>query len=364
MDSDQFDASRFERLVRKSGICGEEKVGVFDETNLGLPAHLEILCQQTNALITSLLSLRRRRVVCTFQKVKEIVERQTLHSFTERTLGQVLRMLPEQTLKTEWFEDRRRILPHELRIELVTTKGIEEILGFAHKYLIEFVKIFHDDFLRSIGEHVTNVREWHSRFDLKSVPPVTPVELPRPVIVQQPTIEESLRAALPKHESVSVIPSSLCRSPMIVPKSCANLSSYFTVAKRIEEKEALNEQLAALAAMKRSTNVLSMSDFLNAFFQSKRKRCLPISEILSSASMAQQFRDMEGQKLIDLIEEVKELSEGYFRTIEVRGVVYLQTEPESMRTYQIARGPIVRACMGEPASFRRLEMRGRAGVVP
>jgi hypothetical protein len=362
MDSDRFDASRFEGLVRKSGISGQENVAESDQTNLGLPAHLEILCQQAKALITSLLSLRRRRVVCSFQKLKDIIERQTLHSFTEHTLGQVLRIFPDQTLKTEWFEDRRRILPHELRIDLVSTKPIEELLTFPHKYLIEFVKSFHSDFLKSIGEHVMGVREWHSRFNLESVPPVTPVELPRPVIIQQPTILESFRSALPKTESVSIKPPSLSPSTMNIPKSCANLSSYFTVAKCIQEKEALNEQLAALAATKRSRDLLSMSDFLNALFQGKRKRCLPIAEILSSALMAPQFRDMGRQTLIGLIEGVQGLSDGYFRTIEVRGVVYLQTEPESKRMYQMARGPIVRACLGESSSFSRSEE--GVGAVP
>jgi hypothetical protein len=143
---------------------------------------------------------------------------------------------------------------------------------------------------------------------------------------------------------------------MVIPKSCANLSSYFTVAKRIQAKEALNEQLAALAATKRSRDVVSMADFLNALFQGKRRRCLPISEILSSASMVPQFRDMEQQTQIGLIEEVEGHSQGYFHRLEVRGVIYLQREPESKKTYQIARGPIVRACLGESSSFSRYEV--------
>jgi hypothetical protein len=159
MDSDKFDASRFEGLIKKSGISGEDNAAVFDQTNLGLPAHLEILCQQARTLITSLLSLRRRRVVCSFQKLKDIIERQTLHLFTEHTLGPVLGILPEQTLKTEWAEDRCRILPHEMRIDLVSTKLIEKLLGFPHKYLIEFVKSFHSGLLKSIGGDVMSVRE-------------------------------------------------------------------------------------------------------------------------------------------------------------------------------------------------------------
>jgi glycosyltransferase involved in cell wall biosynthesis len=338
MSFTDFDASQFQQLIKKSNDFEPKE-------NLPLPSHLQILWNQTESLITALLSLKRRRAVCSFPKLKEIIERQTHHSFTEHSLSQILRILPDQTLKLEWFEDRRRILPHELRLDLILTTSVENVLNFARQYLIDFVKSFHSDFLRSIGVHVTEIYEWHIQFDLSSVPSISPVELIRPVITRQPTILESFHASLPKPNPISVIPPSVSVFP--IPKSCRNLDSFFTVVKRVQEKEALNEQLIALAANKRTTELLAMSDHLNAFFQGKGKRCLPLSEVLFSVAQGKQFREMDQSRMIGIIEELTEKSDGYFRQLDLRGVSYLQVEPQSKRTYQMARGPIVRACMKE-----------------
>jgi hypothetical protein len=53
---------------------------------------------------------------------------------------------------------------------------------------------------------------------------------------------------------------------------------------------------------------------------------------------------MEQAKLVEVIEELISKSDDYFRKLDVRGVAYVQVEPPSSRTYQMAKGPIVRAC--------------------
>jgi hypothetical protein len=230
-----------------------------------------------------------------------------------------------------------------LYLNLATTEGLDEILGRAHDFLIGFVSDRHIQFLSSIGESPSEIRQWHRRFDLNSVPRIPPVELARPEIPKQMTITESLEMHLPPRESVSVIPPSE-QAPVVVPKSCQNLSAYFTIAKRVQEKIALKGQMQDLVNNQQITELLSLSDLLNSIFCGKKKSILSLPDVLANLAKTDAFRGAPHSRLIPMITELVSKSEGYFRTLELRGLSYLQVD--SSQTYQHARGPIVR-CVTE-----------------
>jgi exoribonuclease R len=174
---------------------------------------------------------------------------------------------------------------------------------------------------------VSEVRNWHSGFDLDSVPPVPAIDLPRPEIELQPTIHEAFRAAGSE-------------SPIRVPHSCANLASYMEIAKRVQEKAAVKEQNEI--AEKHRTDMLRLADSLNAMFCSRNKISLALQDVIANLQKTQRFLGQDGKRVNAVIEELIVKSDGYFHTAQLRGVTYLITEPPSKRSYQMARGPILR----------------------
>jgi hypothetical protein len=125
------------------------------------------------------------------------------------------------------------------------------------------------------------------------------------------------------------------------------LDSYFAVARRVREKAVLKEQLLEVANQRHTTELLSMADNLNTIFHSKRKTCLPLTDVMVSLDKTTAFQESGHQTVMAILEELIDKSDGYFSRLVVRGVAYVRVEPDSKRTYQMARGPIVRAVMGE-----------------
>jgi hypothetical protein len=88
--------------------------------------------------------------------------------------------------------------------------------------------------LLSRGESFSQICISHAQFDLTSGPEITPVTLDPPEIKVQRTIHEA--ASLPEPSADSSIQ---------IPSSCANIESYLQITKRIREKEATKERIAA-----------------------------------------------------------------------------------------------------------------------
>jgi hypothetical protein len=328
MDPGEFHASRFISLLSGTKNRASES-DARRTTNLPLPENLGILYSQTEIVLQNLLLLKRRKQTTSLSRLREIVEAETRHSFTERTLRQVLRILPPGTIATEWKQDARRTLPHYLIVNLVSSDEVKTLLSKAADFLLEFVKNCHNDFLLSIGESSSQICTWHARFDLTSVPEITPVTLDPPEIKLQRTIHEAFSLPQPSADPSIQIPS-----------SCANIESYVQIAKRIREKEASKERIAAVEEHQK--DLLVLSDSVHTLFYSRRKTSVPLPDVIANLQKTQRFLNRDGKKLNLLVEELISKSDGYFQETQLGRTVYVLAQSESVRPYQIARGIIVR----------------------
>ena len=347
MELSELDARRFARLIPQRRI---EQTDLPKRTpdivvdHLPLPKHLEILYRQTSALITALTMLKRRHQICSFAKIRETVEQQTHHSYGEYQLCQSLRILPEGAILPEWREDKRKRLPTTLNLNLVSEQRIDQLDRSAKTYLLDFVKECHRKFLRSIGEEVSDVHVWHIKFDLDSVPPIEPVELKRPEVQHQLTIVDSMVPEKRPQSTITVFPPTE-QERSAVPKSCRGLASYFSVVKAVQEKAVVKEQFEELVNNRHTTELLKIADLLNTIFCAKQKNSLPMTDILASVAKSDYFKAVDPKRNSEMMDTVVSLSNGYWKKIELRGIVYVQREPESIRTYQMVKGPIARAIM-------------------
>ena len=344
MDLDELDARRFRRLIPQRPVDAVEHLTERFVPHLPLPKHLDILYRQTSALVTALIVMKRRHQVAVFPKIRETVEQQTNHSYGEYQLCQSLTILPEGAVVPEWREDKRKRLPNTLHLSLVTQERIDQIDNFVKNYLTNYVKSYHSKFLKSIGEDVKDVQVWHVKFDLESVPPIQPVELKRPEVERQLKIVDSLEPVKPSTSTITVFPPDE-GDRAAVPKVCRGLTSYFSVVKAVQEKAYVKEQFEEVVNNRHTTELLKMADLLNTIFCSRQKNSLPMVDILASVVKSDYFRSIDPKRHVEMIEKVVSLSDGYWKRIELRGLVYIQMQPDSVRTYQMVKGPIAKAIM-------------------
>lgn len=342
MDLKAADAVSFHDLLARNRTQRPNSSLPASQSHLLLPTHLRILMEQTSALIGTLAMFKRRHQVPVFSKIRETVEQHTRHSYAEHQLCQSLRIIPKGSVVPEWQKDKRRTLPHQLILNLTSFGSIPAIERHVKRYLTDFVKGFHSQFLLERGEVVTDVREWHCDFNLDAVPQIRPITLPRPEIEQQHSITDVLRVDTDKTVKARV----MMETPITVPKSCANLSSYFAVAKAVQERAAQKEGLSEIINEKRNTELLKMADVLHTIFRCKGKASLLMKDVLWSVQKAEPFRETDPRRQEEIVAEIIAKSDGFWKRVELRGAVYVQMEASASRTYQMVKGAIVRAVMG------------------
>ena len=284
-----------------------------------------------------------RRQNSNFSKVRDVVERQTRHSFTQETLCKCVRILPEGSISLEWHEDRRRNLPHQLSINFVSGEPPNDLYDYARNYLLDLVKQEQIKFLKSRNERIPKeFTVWHHDFDLESVPDVVPVVLEPPEIKKQNNIFDSLQPILKKTEKrLSEI--KVNQPEQFVPKSCQNLHSYFEIVKKVQEKVSLNQALMEIGSHKESEDILKIADIINLSFTSQRKRSLPLKDVTSTIHKNKTFNSFEPSKIDHLIDSLIMKSDGYFTKLHLSGNDFLKIDER--RSYQTVRGPIYRAVM-------------------
>ncbi|KAH0793080.1 DNA replication factor Cdt1 [Histomonas meleagridis] len=311
---------------------------------LPLPKKLEVLRNQTNSMISALTMLRLRKQVTTFSRVREIVERETKHSYTQQTLGRSLRVLPENTVIPEWKEDRRRNLPHQLYLNFVSNKKIDEILGFVYNELVEHVKIYHHKFLISIKEKApAQIYQWHHHFQLDSVPDIKPIEISPPQTQQQYNVFDALKPLVEKRVSISAVqcPSTQSIIANEVPKSCANLNSYFAVAKMVQEKAQKLNALSEIASYRGNEDLLKLADVMNITFTTQKKKTLPVQDIINTARKNPAFQKMDNTQINNLVNDLISKCNGYFSRHLISNREYIKIDGQ--KTFQSIRGNLYHA---------------------
>lgn len=344
LNLDRFDAQKFNFLLPQSNIIpNTNQISTTGNETLPLPKKFEILYSQTKALIVTLKNCLIRRQTSNFTKVKDAIERQTKHSFTQLTLCKCVRILPEGAILLEWHQDKRRNLPHQLAIIFVSGEPLNDLYNYARNYLIDLVKGEHIKFLKERKIRIPSVVTiWHHNFDLELVPDVVPVDLKPPEIQKQSNIFESLRPIIKKKEKqISEIPSN---EPEIhVPKSCQKLSSYMDIVKKVQEKVSLQQTLSSIRQNKEKEELLKIADLVNLSFTSHKKRSLPLSEVTSIIRKNKSFDSAEPSKIDQLIDELIIKSDNYFSKLNLSGNTFLKIDDK--RLYQTVRAPIYKAVM-------------------
>lgn len=345
MNIENLDASKFGFLINQSKTNPNEvnQIKINEIKALQLPRKFEILYSQTKVLIIALINYLKRRQASHFSKVKDVIERETNHTFTQLTLRRCVRILPEGAIILEWHQDMRRNLPNQLTIVFVSAEPIDELFSYSRNYLTDLVKEEHIKFLKQRNLRIPKeFSVWHHEFNLDSVPDVIPVELKSPEIKEQNNIFESLQPIIKKKEKqISEI--TINEPERIAPKSCQNLSSYFDIVKKVQEKVSLNQALWAIGAHKETEDILKIADIINLSFTSKRKRSLPLNEITSTIKKNKVFNSFEPQKINKLVDNLIMKSDGYFTKLHLSGNDFLKIDDK--RSYQTVRGPIYKAVM-------------------
>lgn len=336
VDLNSLDAeAKFNNLLDK--LDASSSVPSTGSPRLPIPKKFEVLYAQIKSMLTCLTTLRLRKQVATFARVREVVERETAHSFTQQTLGRALRFVPPDALAPEWREDRRRNLPQQLYLALAPRAQLGTLFERVYDSIVAYVRRFHHKYLAAIGERApAEVRCWHHSFDLESVPDVAPRELEPPRPREQLDVFAALRPVV-EAKAVSAVRSDAAPPPP-VPKACENLSSYFAVARLVQERAQKLDALASIAGNREKENVIKLADVLNMAFSSQRKKTLPLADALSYARRNASFESMDSAQLSGVVRELIDKSGGYFSTRTVSGREYLKIE--GSRTFQSVRGAI------------------------
>lgn len=336
VDLNSLDAeNKFNYLLNKEQTNTENIVK--ETTKLPIPSKLEILYQQIKSMITCLTTLRIRKQVTTFARIREIIERETKHSFTQQTLGKALKFIPSDIVVPEWKEDKRRNLQHQLYLNYNPNGKLDNIFDTIYEKMVSYVKIYHKKYLISINERVPiEVKYWHHNFNLESVPDVVPKEINPPQLKKQLDVFQTLKPIIEK-KSISAVKNN-DENKIHVPKSCENLNSYFTVAKIVQERAQKLDILSSIAGNRDKENVIKLADIINMAFTSQKKKTLPIQDIISFARKNTNFESMNNDQLNTIINDLISKSEGYFNRKTISNKEYLKIEGN--KTFQTVRGTI------------------------
>jgi hypothetical protein len=130
--------------------------------------------------------------------------------------------------------------------------------------------------------------------------------------------------------------------PELIPSRVKSLSSYFAIAKKVQEKAVLKEQLLTVAKQRQTDEMVKMADLLNTLYTGKGRTSLPIGDIIDNVQKTDYFRGLDRGRIVKILEELVESSDGYFTKVDVRGLSYIQIERSATRSFQMARGSILR----------------------
>lgn len=141
--------------------------------------------------------LNNRQETCTFLKLKLGIQNITKHTFTLKSLSQLKTVYPLAYIykQEKMFIDFKNdyhltIAPNLDDVEEVNEKGLKQFspntlltrLNHFKTNLFVIVKNLHQQFLESIGianVDFKDIKRWHPKFDLESVPQIEQAELPK-----------------------------------------------------------------------------------------------------------------------------------------------------------------------------------------
>lgn len=344
MNLDDFDAAK---SLLPSTARDISTTASQEHRHVQLPEKFRILLEQVKSLMVNLTTLKRRRQVPNFERIREVVEKDSKHSFTRDTLSKVLTIIPEGTIIPEWKEDNRKNLPHKLILQFCSTNPVNEILEYAHDQLCTLVIDAHTKYC--IEKNIRPPRDLlylDVNFDINTVPDVEPTSLKQPIILDQATIFESfLPKVPPKPAPISLIPENIEKQEIKVPKSCQNLNNYFRIAKEIREKASYNTTLREIANNRTNENILKVIDIMNIGYNSAHKTVYEYFDMMEIIKRNKAFSGFDRKRLELLIDDSIARSDGYFEKTSIGNKSYIKLNKQ--KNFKDVRGPIYRALYQE-----------------
>lgn len=240
--------------------------------------------------------LYKRKEVITFRKLKPAVQEMLRRNFTDHHLAQIKRVYPAAYVfhqeKCRNFGSTSKMDQYDLTLTPVLCSNVEGcenstgLLKFTsdlllqrrqtfHKYLLEKVKDYHEDFLRSLDPPLTIPRDkltrWHPEFGIDQVPDIEPDTLPEaPNVDKYYSAKDVLEKArnlfscnlrmekalqtVCEESSQSEIPTTLTKSPHLIsgPATLPVSTILKGIPKALLEKIRAKQAAKALQAMTRS----------------------------------------------------------------------------------------------------------------
>lgn len=340
------------------------------EKKLVLPSKYSILSDMFKGTDTTIKFLNNRQEICTFLKLKTAVQNMTKKNFTLIHLGQIKTIYPEAYLYSQekMYIDQKNgyhltiaanlsdpsIKTNENGIKVITPHLLLERLDRFKLQLINMVKVLHEKFLKSIGFQIdTNeIKRWHPKFDLDSVPDIEASELPQPPNeikcktaedlisiakeVYSVRVQSAINELLVQQQSTST--QTQTQTKQILIETTTNQTSL--QAKQKASYNALLEKVRAREKQKALENMVTNSEkekrlvlvdkytesarFLKSYFSAEKKGILELDNVC--IKMYESLRSWTPHECEQIIREIGNDFSEWLSIVKVRQSQYVKLE--------------------------------------
>ncbi|KAJ3415063.1 replication licensing factor Cdt1 [Chytridiales sp. JEL 0842] len=351
-------------------------------TNLPLPDSYNLLEQMFHALEYTLSFMRGRDQAAIFYKLKKPVENMCKRNFSMEHLAKIRTVYPEAykyTAMKEIVDDKRvdsvRLEMHDVldnKNEVENDDAqffkpwgdqLRQRREEFHKRLVDLVKTEHKKFLSTLPYQVSEddsyLRTWHPRFDLTTVPDITPTPLPTIGLPTQKKVLTASTPSTPKQPTATpnvLTPSSVSNStPNSTPKTPAakeskeSPSSDSTPTKapsraaallariREKEKKKVEETMfrsphnaAVLKKKAMLCRLLEVGQAVIYFFKSSQKNVLPIKEVGQYVITAAR-NPLSHTEACDHVRLLAEVCPEWCKLVDLIAGTFVRVEPNTVK---------------------------------
>ena len=317
----------------------DETAEALKNNEIQLPRYLNVLLQQMDALYVILKTMNIRRNVPLFDKVRAAVELQTRQSFTRETLAMMIAFLPDGYIIIEYIEDKRKNLPFKMHIHLSDYSNtlFQENRESAKRKMTDIILREHRKWCQEHKIKVPNVitvldpKFPLQEYDFKKIKSLSETgykELAPPPAPSK-TIFDSFQTEIEKRNQ-EIEPEVQRRAKEFMEQhkvsySGKRLQLFGQVIKKEIQSKVYKETFGDQAEkVERATNQLRLADMIQATFISRKKKALPIKDLVSAIKTNEEFYNIKDKGVEELIEEIVAKSKGYFDEKNIQATKYIR----------------------------------------
>ena len=332
----------------------DETAEAIRNNEIQLPHYFVVLLQQIDALYVILKTMNIRRNIPLFDKIRAAVELQTRQSFTRETLSMMITFLPDGYIIIEYVEDKRKNLPFTMHILLsdYSDKKFHESKEFAKEKMTNLILHEHKKWCQKHKIKVPKViTVLDPKFPLqdydfkviKSIKEVGYKEIEPPPAPSK-TILDSFQTEIEKRNE-EIEPEVQRRAKEFMEQhkvsySGKRLQLFGQVIKKEIQSKVYKETFGEQAEkVERATNQLRLADMIQATFISRKKKALPIKELVNAIKTNEEFYNIKENSVEDLILGIVSKSNGYFDEKDIKTTKYIRL-PDISKSFNNAKTAI------------------------